>query len=110
MGLRIMRERAEAIHAEWQLVSQDSGQRSAWNGASKKQNTMYRTEIHVKGQINPNWLDWFGELQVQESTCADTILLGRLPDMAAVYGVISRLGSLVIPLVYVRCVEESEIT
>jgi hypothetical protein len=69
---------------------------------------MYQTEIHVKGKINTNWSDWFGELQMQESTCKDeTILRGKLPDMAAVYGVISRLGSLVIPLVSVICFEES---
>ena len=69
---------------------------------------MYRTEIHVKGRIHPNWSDWFGELQLREDCCDETILLGKLPDMAAVYGVISRLGSLVIPLVSVSCVEESE--
>ena len=69
---------------------------------------MYRTEIHVKGKMNPNWSDWFGELQLQETPCDETILLGKLPDMAAVYGVISRLGSLVIPLVSVSCVEESD--
>ncbi len=69
---------------------------------------MYQTEIRVKGKINPNWSDWFGELQMQESTCDETILLGKLPDMAAVYGVISRLGSLVIPLVSVNCIEESD--
>ena len=69
---------------------------------------MYRTEIHVKGKINPNWSDWFGELQMQECACDETILRGNLPDMAAVYGVISRLGSLVIPLVAVNCSEESD--
>ena len=69
---------------------------------------MYRTEIHVKGKINPAWSEWFGELQVQESTCNETILRGKLPDMAAVYGVISRLGSLVIPLVSVIGFEESD--
>ena len=45
---------------------------------------------------------------MQENTCDETILLGKLPDMAAVYGVISRLGSLVIPLISVSCVEASE--
>jgi hypothetical protein len=70
---------------------------------------MYQTEIRVKGKINPNWSDWFGELQVQEHTCDETILLGKLPDMAAVYGVISRLGSLVIPLISVTCVEEAAV-
>ena len=44
---------------------------------------------------------------MQESTPDETILRGKLPDMAAIYGVISRLGSLVIPLVSVSCSEES---
>ncbi|HEY3476297.1 MAG TPA: hypothetical protein VGK56_16910 [Anaerolineales bacterium] len=69
---------------------------------------LYHTEIHVKGKIPPNWSDWFGELQVQENSGDETVLSGKLPDMAAVYGVISRLGSLVIPLISVRCVEESD--
>lgn len=46
---------------------------------------------------------------MQEHICDETILRGKLPDMAAVYGVISRLGSLVIPLVSVRCIEESDV-
>lgn len=69
---------------------------------------MYQTEIRVRGKINPKWSDWFGEMQMQENTCDETILCGKLPDMAAVYGVISRLGSLVIPLVSVNCTEESD--
>jgi hypothetical protein len=74
----------------------------------KEKIPMYRTEIRVKGKINSNWSDWFGELHVQENSCDETILRGKLPDMAAVYGVISRLGSLVIPLVSVTCLEESD--
>ena len=71
---------------------------------------MYHTEIRVKGIIDPSWSDWFGEMLVK--ACADdqTILSGNLPDMAAVYGVISRLGSLAIPLVSVDCREESQTT
>lgn len=45
---------------------------------------------------------------MQENTSAETILRGELPDMSAVYGVISRLGSLVIPLVSVTCVEGAD--
>ena len=69
---------------------------------------MYLTEIHVKGKMNPNWSDWFGELQVQNNPPEETVLRGTLPDMAAVYGVISRLGNLVIPLVSITCLEENE--
>lgn len=70
---------------------------------------MYNAEIRVKGKINQNWSDWFGDLQIHENACDETILRGSLPDMAAVYGVISRLGSLVIPLVSVNCIEEPEL-
>ena len=69
---------------------------------------MYYTEIRVKGNINPKWSDWFGEMRMQENACDETVLSGKLPDMAAVYGVISRLGSLVIPLKSVKCVEGSD--
>jgi hypothetical protein len=69
---------------------------------------VYLTEIHVKGKMNPNWSDWFGELQVQNNPPAETILCGTLPDMAAVYGVISRLGNLVVPLVSVVCREVTD--
>jgi hypothetical protein len=44
---------------------------------------------------------------MQENDCDETILRGKLPDMA-VYEVISRLGSLAIPLVSVRCIEEAD--
>lgn len=69
---------------------------------------MYQTEIHIKGKLDPNWSDWFGELQVQDCAYEETILSGQLSDMAAVYGVISRLGSLVIPLVFVNCREVTD--
>jgi hypothetical protein len=69
---------------------------------------MYHTEIRVKGKINPTWSDWFGELQMKETCTEETVLTGTLPDMAAVYGVISRLGSLVIPLVSVTCRHEPD--
>jgi len=69
---------------------------------------MYRTEIRVQGKINPNWSDWFGELQLLDGSCNETILRGNLLDMAAVYGIISRLGSLVIPLISVSCKEVAD--
>ncbi len=69
---------------------------------------MYYIEIHVKGRIDANLSDWFGELRLKENARDETILYGKLPDVSAVYGVISRLGSLVIPLVSI-CVEEADI-
>jgi hypothetical protein len=67
---------------------------------------MYDTEIHVKGKLDPSLTDWFGEMQIREGAVDETVLTGKLQDMSAIYGVISRLGSLVIPLVSIRCSEE----
>jgi hypothetical protein len=69
---------------------------------------MYRTEIRVKGKMNPNWSDWFEELHVRGNFPDETILCGNLPDMASVYGILSRLSSLVIPLISVNCQEENQ--
>jgi hypothetical protein len=69
---------------------------------------MYRTEIRVKGMLNPSWSDWFGELQVQSTSSDETVFRGILPDLAALCGVISHLGSFVIPLISVTCYKESE--
>ena len=66
---------------------------------------MYRAEIRIKGTMNPDWSDWFQELRLRSGGNDETILYGELPDMSAVYGVISRLGSLVIKLVSVTCKE-----
>ncbi len=60
---------------------------------------MYHTE---------KWPVWFGELRTQERPSDEPRLLGHLPDMVAVYGIIFRLGSLVIPLISVNCLEEPE--
>jgi hypothetical protein len=70
-----------------------------------RNNSVYQVEIRISGKIDPGWSEWFGELQMQEqASCEETLFTGELPDLAAVYGVISRVGSLVIPLVSVHCV------
>lgn len=69
---------------------------------------MYRMEIRVRGRTNPSWSEWFGELQVLEANGEVTVFSGDLPDMAAVFGILSRLGSLAIPLISICCVQEPE--
>ncbi len=67
---------------------------------------MYHTEIHIKGKLNSSWSEWFEDLQILPAGSGETILCGDLPDRSAVYGVLSRLGSLDIPLVSVLCEEK----
>jgi hypothetical protein len=68
---------------------------------------MFHTEIHIKGKLNPHWSEWFEDLHVRHSLSGDTILCGNLQDISAVYGVLSRLSSLGITLLSVKCEESA---
>jgi len=68
-----------------------------------------QVEIHIKGQINKQWSDWFGGLEITHADPAETILRGCMPDQAALYGVISRLRDLGLELVSVNSQKIEEI-
>jgi hypothetical protein len=55
---------------------------------------MQQIEIHIKGQINPQWSEWFGGLSLSPSGPDETMLSGQVQDEAALYGIISRLRDL----------------
>ena len=69
---------------------------------------MFYTEINIKGNMNPDWADWFEEMQVNSVETGGTVLCGILPDISAVYGVLSRLSSLGITLISVTCEEQTK--
>ena len=58
-------------------------------------------EIRVRGRLGPNMLRAFPALTAQPRG-GDTLLRGRLPDQAAVYGVIARLEALGLDLLELR--------
>ena len=60
---------------------------------------MQHIEIRIKGQINPQWSEWFGGLTISYSDLDETILSGCIPDQAALYGIISRLRDLGLQLI-----------
>jgi hypothetical protein len=59
---------------------------------------MLEVEIIVKRWIDEEWCEWLGGLTVTHSEPNQSLLTGCLPDQAAVYGVISRLRDIGIPL------------
>jgi hypothetical protein len=66
---------------------------------------MQHIEIRVKGQINPQWSEWFGDLTISRSDLDETILSGSVPDQAALYGIIARLRDLGLSMCFL-CSEE----
>jgi hypothetical protein len=63
---------------------------------------MLAVEIIVIGRIDKEWCEWLGGMMMSYSEPDQTMLTGILPDQAAVYGVISRLRDLGIPLSSVK--------
>ena len=62
-------------------------------------------EIRVKGRLsNERWTSWFDDLSVSTAK-GETTLRGRVPDHAALYGLLARLRDLAVPLVAVRVLD-----
>jgi len=64
---------------------------------------MLEVEIRIKGQIDRNWSDWLGGLKITHNADGSTVLSGPLRDQGALYGVLSQLSKLGLPLNYVSC-------
>jgi hypothetical protein len=69
---------------------------------------MQQIEIRIKGQINPQWSEWFGGLAISHSDLNETILTGLVSDQAALYGIIARLRDLGLQLTFVSSKEVQE--
>ena len=62
-------------------------------------------EIRVKGRLSSEqWTSWFDDLTVSTAK-GESTLQGRVPDHAALYGLLARLRDLAIPLVAVRVLD-----
>lgn len=66
---------------------------------------MAHVEIHIKGQIDPEWSDWLAGMQITSLPNKVTRLSGDIPDQAALYGVLSRLNNLGLTLLSVQAEE-----
>ncbi len=66
---------------------------------------MLHVEVRVKGFIPPEWTDWFEDLTIATPSPDETVLVGELPDQAALYGLLARLRDLRFELRSVDCRE-----
>ena len=53
-----------------------------------------RYHIRIKGHLDASWQQWFVPLQIGLEPSGTTILVGSLPDQAALYGVLLKLDRL----------------
>jgi hypothetical protein len=68
---------------------------------------MLHVEIRIRGRIEEHWSSWFEDLTI-ESVGSETVLSGVVADQASLYGLLSRLRDLGLPLLSVQSVEETD--
>jgi len=69
---------------------------------------MQQIEIRVKGQINPQWSEWFGGLTINHSGSDETVFTGLILDQASLYGIIARMRDLGLQLISVSSEDVQE--
>lgn len=70
-----------------------------------RKEAMIYMEVLIKGKLDASWSDWFESMTISQAGREDTLLSGDVPDLAAVYGILSRMSSLHLRLVSVSCLE-----
>lgn len=57
--------------------------------------------IRVKGQIGPEWSEWFNGMTITSDEHNETLLFGSVLDQAALYGILNKIQALGLPLLSV---------
>jgi hypothetical protein len=63
---------------------------------------MRSVRIRINGCIDEHWSDWFAGLTITHTDEGETVLSGVVVDQAALYGVLTMLRDLGLPLVSVN--------
>ena len=68
-----------------------------------------RYQIQVRGTLDSHWSRWFDGMAIASDANGDTLLIGSLPDQAALFGVLHRIRDLGLVLLAVgRLPEQGE--
>lgn len=64
-------------------------------------------EIRIAGQLDPSWSDWFDGLMITYQN-DETMLVGSVPDQAALLGILTKIGRLNLTLLSVNILENRD--
>lgn len=62
---------------------------------------MERFRIEIKGCIDKEWIEWFGEMEIKHDKDF-TILTGELPDQSALHGLLNQIRDLNLKLISIN--------
>ena len=62
-------------------------------------------QIRVRGQLDSRWSEWFDGWAITHEEDGTTMLTGRVPDQAAVHGLLVKVRNLNLPLISAKPIE-----
>jgi hypothetical protein len=65
-------------------------------------------QIRVKGNLEPQWSEWFDSLTLTQPVEGQTLLVGSVADQPALYGILTKILNLGLPLLSVVRLEDEE--
>jgi len=65
-------------------------------------------EIHVKGQLDPRWADWFDGFALSCSGPDESVLSGLVADQAALHGLLAKIRDLNLTLLSLAQIEPAQ--
>ena len=83
-------------------VTKDNKTMKEENGLTIGQVSDY--EIRIAGKLDPSWSDWFDGLMITYQN-DETLLVGPVPDQAALLGILTKIGRLNLNLISVNILE-----
>jgi hypothetical protein len=63
--------------------------------------------IVIKGHLEKHWSDWLGGLAIYHDAHGQTMLIGTLPDQAALHGILAQIRDLGLTLVEITSRENA---
>jgi hypothetical protein len=66
-----------------------------------------KCHIRIKEHLDPSWQEWIEGLQIIHEEGGTSLLSGRLPDQAALFGVLLKLRELGLTLLSLETRKES---
>ena len=65
-------------------------------------------DIRIYGCLDDSWSGWFDDMEIQEEPDEVTLLRGEIADQAALYGILTRVRDLGMPLLSIERLRERE--
>jgi hypothetical protein len=59
-------------------------------------------EIIIKGHLDIDWSEWFEGLTITHNDKGETMLTGQIRDQTALYGIITKVRDMGLPLIMVK--------